>query len=156
MPTYRHEFTVNAPLSAVRGFHRQSASMGAITPPPVIVRIHDSPALLDEGDEMRFTMWMGPLPIHWHARIENVSPTGFVDRQIDGPFERWDHTHTFAEIDDRTTQVIDEIKIEYRNGLWWRMLGTGMRLNLPVLFAFRAWKTKRLLQKQASASYQPS
>ncbi len=156
MPTYRHEFTVDAPLSAVRAFHRQSASMGAITPPPVIVRIHEAPELLDEGDEMRFTMWVGPLPIQWHARIQDVGPTGFVDRQIDGPFKRWDHTHTFAEVDDHTTRVIDQIVIEYRDGLWWRTLGTGMRLNLPVLFAFRKWKTKRLLQKQLNTSYQPS
>ena len=37
---YHHEFPVNAPLDKVRQFHSHSASMGAITPPPVIVQIH--------------------------------------------------------------------------------------------------------------------
>jgi ligand-binding SRPBCC domain-containing protein len=156
MAVYHHEFIVNAPLQAVRDFHRRSASMGAITPPPVIVRIHDAPELLGEGDEMRFTMWLGPLPIRWHARIEQVSPNGFVDRQLDGPFRRWDHTHRFEAIDEQTTRVIDQIETEYKSDPWSRVLGMGMRLNLPVLFAFRQWKTKRLLQQEPHTSYQPS
>ncbi|MEZ4584038.1 MAG: hypothetical protein R3A10_20780 [Caldilineaceae bacterium] len=62
--------------------------MGAITPPPVIVRVHRAPELLGEGDEMDFTMWLGPLPIRWLARIEQVTPVTFVDRQLRGPFAR--------------------------------------------------------------------
>ena len=72
---YNHRFEVRAPLAAVRDFHNQSASMGAITPPPVIVKVHQAPAILGEGDKMDFTMWLGPLPIRWVARIEDVSAT---------------------------------------------------------------------------------
>ena len=79
---YKHHFEVNAPLAAVAEFHAQSASMGAITPPPVVVRVHRAPTRLDDGDEMDFTMWLGPLPVRWLARIEDVSPTEFTDRQL--------------------------------------------------------------------------
>jgi ligand-binding SRPBCC domain-containing protein len=154
MPTYQHEFIVDAPLSQVREFHRHSASMGAITPPPVIVQIHSAPEVLNEGDAMDFTMWLGPLPIRWLARIEDVSATGFVDRQIKGPFRRWDHTHTFEAVDDGQTKVYDTVEIEYSANSFWQLVGRGMKLNLPVLFAFRQWKTRRLLQRQSAGQQQ--
>ncbi len=37
---YEHRFRVRAPLAAVADFHSQAASMPAITPPPMIVRVH--------------------------------------------------------------------------------------------------------------------
>ena len=143
---YQHRFEVNAPLAAVAEFHAQSASMGAITPPPVVVRVHRAPARLDDGDEIDFTMWLGPLPLHWLARIEDVSPTGFTDRQLHGPFRHWVHRHTFTPVDETTTAVVDEIKLELRSNLWWKLVGLGMWLSLPLLFAYRGWKTKRLIQ----------
>ncbi len=143
---YHHTFIVKAPIETVAAFHRQSSSMAAITPPPVIVRIHQAPALLKDGDEMDFTLWLGPLPIHWLARIEQASPTGFVDRQLRGPFTQWVHTHTFRAIDPTTTEVIDEVEVVPGTNPFWRLVGYGMWFNLPILFAFRGWKTRRLLE----------
>ena len=37
---YEHRFRVKAPLAAVADFHSRAASMPAITPPPIIVRMH--------------------------------------------------------------------------------------------------------------------
>lgn len=143
--TYRHHFQVNAPLSRVAEFHRQSASMAAITPPPMIVKIHQAPDVLAQGDEMDFTIWLGPFPIRWLARIENVSPNGFTDRQLRGPFNEWVHRHTFSAADDQITEVKDEINLHLSSQplLW--LVGLGMRLGLPVLFAYRAWKTRKIL-----------
>lgn len=121
--------------------------MGAITPPPVIVRVHHAPAILHTNDEMAFTLWVGPLPIHWVARIEEVTPTGFVDRQLRGPFQTWIHRHTFHPVTAGVTEVIDEIEIALADAWLWKVVGWGMYLNLPILFAYRAWQTKRLVQK---------
>jgi ligand-binding SRPBCC domain-containing protein len=144
---YRHEFEVNASMDKVRRFHSASSSMGAITPPPVLVRLHSAPATLGEGDLMDFTMWLGPLPINWVARIENVSRTGFVDRMIRGPFQKWVHRHEFVAINAARTRVIDHVEAELSAKWLWKTVGWLMWLNLPVLFAFRQWKTRRLLQK---------
>ena len=151
---YHHRFEVQAPLKAIADFHRQSASMGAITPPPVIVKIHHAPEILQEGDEMDFTMWLGPLPIRWVAAIEDVSPTGFVDRQIRGPFTRWEHRHTFVPVNTTTTAVIDEVTAELSSNPFWRALGYGMWLNLAVLFAYRGWRTRQLFARNAPAVVQ--
>ena len=76
--------------------------MGAITPPPIVVRMHNAPVVLAED--------------------------------------------TFVAVDEYTTDVLDEITTRLRPHLLWWPVGLGMQLGLPVLFAFRAWKTRRLLQ----------
>jgi ligand-binding SRPBCC domain-containing protein len=148
MMMYRHRFLVHAPLAAVADFHAQSASMGVITPPPVVVRIHRVPARLDDGDEMEFTLWLGPLPVRWLARIEDVSPAGFTDRQLGGPFKHWAHRHAFLPVNETTTAVVDEIKLSLRTHPLWGLVGLGMWLSLPLLFAYRGWKTRQLIQAQ--------
>ena len=143
---YRHRFEVNAPASRVAEFHSRSTSMPAITPPPIIVRVHQAPPVLSEGDEMDFTLWLGPLPIRWQARIEQVSASGFTDRQLRGPFKEWVHRHSFVKVDEQTTEVVDEVTLQLRSHPLWWLAGMGMRLSLPVLFAYRAWKTGRILK----------
>jgi ligand-binding SRPBCC domain-containing protein len=149
---YHHRFVVNAPLEAVRDFHSRSSSMAAITPPPIIVQMHEAPEILGEGDEMEFTMWMGPVPLRWRARIHDVTPTRFRDSLIKGPFERWTHEHTFVAIDANRTEVIDTVDIELNPYPFWRTVGWLMAKNLPVLFGYRQWRTRRLLERQPKAT----
>jgi len=146
MMKYRHRFRVQAPLAAVSDFHARSASMGAITPPPVVIRVHRAPPRLDNGDEMDFTLQLGPLRVHWLARIEEVSPNGFTDRQMQGPFRHWVHRHTYEPVDEGTTTVVDQIELTFRPHLLWGPVGIGIWLSLPLLFAYRGWKTRRLLE----------
>jgi ligand-binding SRPBCC domain-containing protein len=143
--TYHHQFSVPASLDRVVEFHRRAASMAAITPPPVRVKIHHAPEVLADGDRMDFTMWFGPLPVHWEAQIEAVSSGGFTDRQVRGPFGEWVHTHNFIAIHKHTTTVHDEVHLRLRRHPYWWFVGLGMRLGLPFLFAFRAWKTRRMI-----------
>lgn len=145
---YTHKFVVDAPIADVIDFHSRSSSMGAITPPPIIAKVHSAPEILQDGDEMDFTLWLGPIPIHWLARIETVSPTSFIDAQISGPFAKWEHQHTFVARDDGKTEVHDEINAELKDNLLWKLVGLGMWSNMAVLFAFRGWKTRRILENR--------
>ena len=146
---YTHRFRVKAPLAAVAEFHRHASSMAAITPPPVRVVMHESPDLLTDGAEMEFTLWLGPLPVRWRARIDNVDETGFDDRMIRGPFRVWDHRHSFVPLPDGDVEVVDDIHVELKSSIGPKILGLLMWLNLPVLFAYRAWQTRRLLAHRA-------
>lgn len=153
---YAHRFQVAAPLAVVADFHRQSASMAAITPPPISVEIHRAPVQLAAGDEMEFTLWIGPFPIRWLARIEHQSPTSFMDRQLRGPFARWVHRHTFAPLKDGRTEVLDEVEVTLARQWFWRLFGFGMWSSLPLLFAYRAWKTRRLLASKTGVAITPA
>lgn len=147
---YAHRFQIQAPLKEVAEFHLRPGNMAAITPPPVIVQMHKAPGrAMQEGDEMEFTLWVLFLPIRWRARIENVTPTGFRDRQLRGPFAEWRHKRTFVPISVQVTEVLDEIEAEPGRGLFGKLISMGMWLNLPVLFAYRAWRTRSLLHRQA-------
>lgn len=147
---YSQHFTIAASLDEVAWFHRRASSMAEITPPPILVRMHDAPNVLQDGDEMSFTLWTGPIPIRWTARIEQVGPTGFIDRQLAGPFARWIHRHIFVPTGDDTTTVIDVIEAELHSDPFWRLVGLSMWAGLPMLFAYRGWKTKRVLARDVS------
>lgn len=146
---YHHRFVVNAPIEDVRAFHSRSASMGAITPPPIIVQMHDAPVELSEGSSMEFTFWVGPLPLRWRARMTQVGPGGFVDTVERGPFERWVHEHSFVEIDASRTEVFDSLHIEPSRHWFWWIVGRSMMLGLPGLFVYRQWQTRRRLARKA-------
>ncbi len=144
---YCHRFRVRAPLAAVADFHRRPASLVAITPPPVVVRLYNAPAALNAGEEIAFTMWVGPLPVRWVARIEEASPTGFLDRQVRGPFRVWRHRHRFVAVDDATTEVVDEVEAMPSLDPVRGPICGAMWLGLPALFAYRAWRTRDLLER---------
>ncbi len=143
---FDHRFRVAAPLEAVREFHARSDGLGLLTPPPAIVRVTEAPDVLGEGDEMRFTIWFGPVPIRWRARIEQVDEGGFVDRQLEGPFDSWVHTHAFEADGEDATWVIDRIEAAPSRRLPRALIAWGMWGSLRPLFAFRTWRTRRLLR----------
>lgn len=147
---YQHQFETKASLDTVVDFHRRASSMAAITPPPIIAQMHEAPEVLSDGSEMSFTLWMGPFPISWRARIEAQGPNSFVDRQLSGPFAQWVHQHTFEPLSANRTLVRDEIDVELSSHWFWKAVGWGMWLNLPILFAYRGWKTRRLLEKEVN------
>jgi ligand-binding SRPBCC domain-containing protein len=141
MMKYIHHFTVNASLAAVAAFHQDSRALRQLTPPPMWAQFHQVDPLA-EGSVADFTMWIGPLPVRWTAVHTQVAPNGFTDTQQRGPFKTWQHRHTFQEINERTTVVIDQIEAEPGN-----LISRFMWLTLPILFAYRAWRTKRALRK---------
>ena len=143
---YRHVFRVKASQAAVAEFHSRSASMPAITPPPMIVRVHRVAEHLGSGDEMDFTLWAGPIPLRWVARIEDASGTGFTDRQLRGPFASWRHRHNFVRVNEHETEVVDEVEAQLKRHLFWGLAGALMWAGMPVLFAYRGWKTRKLLE----------
>jgi ligand-binding SRPBCC domain-containing protein len=143
---YRHTFLVRAPLEQVAEFHRRAESLALITPPPLRIEFNRTPEILSEGDEIDFTIWIGPQPVQWRARIEESGPAGFLDRQLRGPFRSWVHQHRFVSRGKSATLVVDEVNAHLGQGGAGDLLATSMWLTLPLTFSYRAWKTKRLLE----------
>jgi ligand-binding SRPBCC domain-containing protein len=121
--------------------------MGAITPPPIQVEVHRAPSELSDGDEMDFSLHLGPFRIHWLALIENASQAGFTDRQLLGPFQKWSHNHSFIQIKEDVTEVNDQVIAQVKKALGGRLFGWAMWLGIPFLFSYRGWKTRVLLEK---------
>lgn len=150
MPTFDHHFTVRAPLEAVREFHRDTGVLKTLTPPPVVVQLHDVEPL-GEGSVSRFTLWFGPLPIKWKAVHHDVSPRGFTDVQAEGPARCWEHTHTFHALGPEVTSVSDHIEFDHQPGLWGAVTRVLFaRPNLYLLFTYRKLATRWALRRSGS------
>lgn len=149
MSVFENTAWIHAPLEAVARFHRDSRILQKLTPLPVLVQLHDAGPLA-EGSKADFTLWFGPLPVRWVAVHSNVDPgSGFTDRQARGPFERWEHVHRFIPEGKRSTRVIDHIEFEHFpgiRGLFTRIMFSPAALRL--LFAYRAWVTRRTLERR--------
>lgn len=147
MRQYSHHFKVRAPLESVAEFHHDSRALKQLTPPPLFVSFNKVDPLA-EGSVADFTMWLGPLPIHWVATHSEVDPMqGFTDTQTTGPFEVWVHRHGFESVDDNNTNVIDQVQAKPSNHLFWGIVSRFMWLTLPILFAYRSRQTRSALER---------
>ncbi|MFZ9091712.1 MAG: SRPBCC family protein [Planctomycetaceae bacterium] len=143
MAVFEFRFKVSAPLKVVSDFHFQQGILRKLTPPLMIMQVHRFDPLAD-GSIGDFTMWMGPIPVRWTARHQDVSVETFTDVQIKGPMKEWAHCHTFRALDDSTTEVHEHIEFEHHGGLrglWSRLLFP--KPALFMLFCWRAFATRR-------------
>ena len=149
MPVFDYRFTVPASLAAVRAFHHDTSALKTLTPPPTLVQLHSLEPLA-EGSVSRFTLWVGPLPLHWTAVHRDVSESGFTDVQAEGPAAKWEHTHTFTALENGLTEIHEHIEYEHRRGL--RGIVTRLlfsKPNLWFMFGYRRWITRRRLREHA-------
>ena len=148
MATFNHSFTVQASLERVAAFHKDSRVLKWLTPLPIIIRLHRFDPM-GEGAVAEFTLWLGPLPIHWVAIHQEIHPLfGFTDRQQRGPFKRWVHRHTFIAESEERTLVSDSVSYEHYPG--WKGLLTRLLFSPPglfITFTYRKWVTRRGVEK---------
>ncbi|MFN9720912.1 MAG: SRPBCC family protein [Planctomycetota bacterium] len=149
MSLFESRFIVDAPLATVSAFHFQTGILKRLTPPMTWMQVHRFEPLAN-GSIADFTIWMGPIPVHWVAEHSEVTATRFIDIQIFGPMKSWKHTHTMTAINATQTEVHDHIVYEHHQGL----RGVWSRLLFPVpalkaLFLFRSWVTRRDCQRMS-------
>lgn len=147
MQVFERSFKVRAPLARVAAFHGDTRALKRLTPPPIFVQLHRVEPLAD-GAVAEFTLWFGLLPVRWRAVHSAVDrQRGFTDTQASGPLRHWRHRHAYRALDAHTTLVTDCVEYEHHRGargLLSRLLFA--RPALRLLFAFRAWATRRAVQ----------
>ena len=150
MPVFNYSFLVDAPLTAVSDFHRSPNAFKQLTPFPIIPQIHKNEPMAEESTT-KFTLWFGPLPIHWTAVHSNVSQNGFTDTQTEGPLAQWAHTHTFTAVSETTTRIDEHIEYEYANG------GKGIlgRLLFNPAGLYFLFTARKLLTRHHIKQYHP-
>lgn len=146
MKDFSRSFKVNAPLKQVAEFHSDSRALKTLTPPITHIQLQNIEPL-GEGSIADFVIWLGPIPVHWKAKHSDVDPMhGFTDTQIEGPFKYWQHRHSFISIGEGRTEVKDVIQARFSRHPYQKMICILMWSNLPVLFAYRAMKTRQELE----------
>jgi ligand-binding SRPBCC domain-containing protein len=147
MKRFEHKFEVAAPLTKVADFHRDARALRILIPPPVIVQFHLVQPMR-EGSVVDFSLWFGFLPVRWIAVHHDIDPQdGFTDSMMRGPFEAWVHQHRFEAVDANRTRIIDTVEALPGPHPFWGLISKLMWMNLPFLFAYRSWRTRRALEK---------
>ena len=128
MRSFQHEFQVNAPIERVAEFHNNTRVIKQLTPPPLIVKFNQIEPL-SEGSRSDFTLWFGPIPIHWVAVHSGVIPfEGFTDTQVEGPFKTWVHKHLFESLAGGKTRIIDRVSEQPSDHIFWGIISRFMWL----------------------------
>lgn len=167
---FEAEQWVAAPLASVFAFFADPRNLPRIMPPKQgaeIVKLNlvtprfpadQNPAdvqhMASIGTEIVFKFRAIPyLPMHekWIARITSFSRNEyFTDVQQQGPFRRWEHTHSFAAktIRDREgTLISDVVEYEVGFGVIGRMLENLMFQGiLRTMFEYRKGVLEKIFE----------
>ena len=159
MQTYTLERAQTIPLSLQEAFDffADATNLERITPPALRFQtLTPAPIEMKAGTLIEYQLALYGVPFKWRTLIETWQPgQRFVDRQINGPYSLWHHTHTFAEIAPQ--QVLMKDTVSYRVEWGWpgwlaHEFLVGRMVN--EIFDYR-FKAVAELLKPEWASHQP-
>ncbi len=144
------EQLVPLPRETVFAFFSEPRNLEAITPPWLGFRIVDqSTEGIERGTELTYRLKIHGVPVTWRSRIDEWTPNErFVDVQLQGPYAKWHHTHSFH---DRGGATLIRDRVLYRLplgrlGHW--VGGRFVSSDVEKIFAYRAAKTEELLKSE--------
>ena len=126
-------------IDEVIAFFAEARNLERITPPWLVFRLlTPDPIEMRVGTLIDYRLRVHGIGLSWTTRIEAWEPgTGFVDRQIAGPYRLWRHRHGFRAQGDSTvvTDVVDyALPLGPLGELAHRLL---VRRDLERIFAYR-------------------
>ncbi|WP_058366664.1 SRPBCC family protein [Haloparvum sedimenti] len=159
MPTYRRRTRIAAPFEEVWEFHATTAGLERLTPDWMHLRIEGvrGPDGEREPEELaagtRIRMSIGPLGVvprqRWVSvitdRRRSDDDAVFVDEMREGPFRKWEHTHTFLADGDETV-LIDTVRYRLPFGAVGDALGPLAKVGFEGMFRDRHRRTRAALE----------
>lgn len=149
--TFEHVSVIrNTTAQACFAFHAAPGAFARLTPPPIIVQVHHNRLEDLIAGDVEFTLWMGPIPVRWHAQhLPGINATSFVDFQVSGPVAYWYHEHIISDVPEGV-ELRDRIQIAHKPGLAGilsRLVFDG--LPLRFLFIYRHIRTRLALASRS-------
>lgn len=140
MDTHRLDSVMTLPLGLdeVFPFFADAANLEAITPPELGFQILPPvPTDIRAGTTIDYRLRLFGVPLRWRTLISTWAPPHrFIDEQLEGPYRRWVHEHSFRELDG-CTEIAD--RVTYALPLW--PLGEAayplVRAHLARIFRYR-------------------
>lgn len=144
MSTYCKESLIQATAAELYRYHTSPGALARLTPPWETIRVEEVDDGVEEGSIRTLHIGPGPLAVRWVAHHENFEQDRqFCDRQVQGPFRSWLHTHSFLD-GEPGCLLRDEIEYSAPLGL---PLGWLFNKKLEPCFRYRHRQTARDLER---------
>ncbi len=133
------------PIDEVFAFFSRPENLQVITPPWLDFRMVKAPEALHAGSLIRYRLRWHRVPIRWTTEISEWNPpSGFVDREISGPYALWNHEHRFIA-EKGGTMMSDRVSYALPFGWFGEIAHTlAVRRDVEKIFDFRAEAMTRL------------
>jgi ligand-binding SRPBCC domain-containing protein len=139
MPIFEKRTRIAAPPEEVFAFHERPDALERLTPDWARARVIEKTPGIKAGARVVLEMAIGPIKQRWvaeHTAYEEGR--SFHDRQVSGPFAKWEHTHLFEPDGEGGTWLIDRVEYELPLGALGRLFGGGfVRGQMTRLFELR-------------------
>jgi ligand-binding SRPBCC domain-containing protein len=142
-----------APREEVFEFFSKVENLQRITPPWLNFRILTRlPIEIKQGSLVDYRVKLFGIPIRWKTEIAAWEPPHrFVDRQIEGPYQTWTHTHRF-ESKSGGTMMTDQV--EYMPKGWFLaplLNRLFVKRNVKKIFDYRRKEILRIFSTTSKA-----
>lgn len=148
MPIFEYTSTFDVSPGLVFDWHSRPGAFGRLTPPWAPVELERSEGIR-EGDRAVLRLGPGPFKVRWVAEHHDViEGEQFCDRQVQGPFADWNHTHRFEAVEgaESRCRLVDRIEYELPGGSLGEWAAPWLGSELRRQFAYRHRVTRRDLE----------
>lgn len=146
MAHFEYSSVINFPKKDVFAFFSDINNVLKITPPEFKVEFTAPIPKFKKGAEVELKVGRFGISMPFHVLIEDIQDmVSFRDRQTNGPFTVWIHTHRFEDHAEGTV-LTDVIEYDLPYGLFGKLADDVIvSRELNKLFEYRHKKTSELL-----------
>lgn len=154
MSEYTASIALGVTQSAAFEYHDRPGALARLVPPWKKVWVESTDNSLQPGSRVTLKTSIGPIPLRWLAEHTQYDPPNlFADKQISGPFAKWEHQHHFSSGSSLSCVLRDQVHYQIPMGALGNLLGGWLvRKELETMFAYRHRVTRDDLQM--SQAYQ--
>ena len=150
MKQFKNSFVVESDIDIVWKFYKNITHLQIITPKTMTLQILKSQ---EDAFQQGTEVWLSAKLVtrsKWHSKITYLKPYEYLDEMITGRFKIWKHLHKFNRIDEKKTQVIDEIYFELPYGCIGKLFENYVLKQLRDIFAYREKTTIEYLKSNST------
>ncbi len=137
---------LNRPIREIFDFFSSVHNLERITPPWLNFQtLPPVPQTIFAGTIINYRLKLHGIPLFWRTEIACWEPPHrFIDRQIEGPYRQWIHTHTFVE-KAGGTQMHDRVEYIVPGGLLAPLIHhLFVQKDVATIFAYRQEKMREI------------
>jgi uncharacterized protein (TIGR01777 family) len=134
------ERSVTVPVGVEEAFawHTRPGALERLTPPWERIEVLEHSGGIADGARVVIRLHEGPVAIRWVARHRDFLPgRRFVDEQVEGPFARWVHAHSFEPEGATSCRVSDRIELTLPAAAAGRLAVPLVRRRVERMLAYR-------------------